>query len=247
MKYIRININFIKIFIFTLFAAALFYNGSASYSGVLKPIEDPGAHFNANTGASDKTIYKNIDKCLNDKKLPARSAKVPLKSFAVPHNDIKGLKNFAKISEVLYRGEQPTREGFLELKKMGVKTVLSLRAFHSDRALLQGTGLYYKRMGIYTWNFKDDFTVKFLKLVTNPLYQPIFIHCQHGSDRTGTMCAVYRIIIQDWTVNDAIEEMHNFGFHEIWANLKKYLRSLDTKKIKLEVERASSIEVELIK
>lgn len=166
--------------------------------------------------------------------------------YAVAKNDIEGLKNFAKVSETLYRGEQPTAEGFKELKKMGVKTVLSLRAFHSDRSMLKGLGLYYKRMGIYTWNFKDDYVVNFLKLVTDPKYQPVFVHCQHGADRTGTMCAVYRVVVQGWKMSDAIKEMENFGFHEIWSNLKTYLNSLDSKKIMNEVIKADTVEAELI-
>ncbi len=166
--------------------------------------------------------------------------------YAVAKNDIEGLKNFAKISETLYRGEQPTAEGFKALKKMGVKTVLSLRAFHSDRSMLKGLGLYYKRMGIYTWNFKDDYVVNFLKLVTDPKYQPVFVHCQHGADRTGTMCAVYRVVVEGWKMSDAIKEMENFGFHEIWSNLKTYLNSLDSKKIMNEVIKADTVEAELI-
>ena len=167
--------------------------------------------------------------------------------FAVPRNDLNGLKNFARISDVLYRGEQPTAEGFRELKKMGVKTVLSLRAFHSDRSGLKGLGMYYKRMGIYTWDFKDDYVVNFLKLVTNPEYQPVFLHCQHGADRTGTLCAIYRCAVEGWKMDDAIKEMHNFGFHKIWSNLKKYLYSIEPSKIMTEVKKAATVEAELVK
>ncbi len=169
------------------------------------------------------------------------------KKFAVPRNDINGLKNFAKVSDVLYRGEQPTAEGFAALKKMGVKTVISLRAFHSDRSMLAGLGLYYKRMGIYTWDFKDEYVVNFLKLVTNPKYQPVFVHCQHGADRTGTMCAIYRAAVEGWSMSDAMNEMHNFGFHTIWSNLKKYLESIDPKKVMGEVNKAAAVEAELVK
>jgi protein tyrosine phosphatase (PTP) superfamily phosphohydrolase (DUF442 family) len=169
------------------------------------------------------------------------------KKFAVPRNDINGLKNFAKVSDVLYRGEQPTAEGFAALKKMGVKTVISLRAFHSDRSMLAGLGLYYNRMSIYTWDFRDEYVVNFLKLVTNPKYQPVFVHCQHGADRTGTMCAIYRTAVEGWSMSDAMSEMHNFGFHTIWSNLKKYLESIDPKKVMGEVNKAAAVEAELVK
>lgn len=177
----------------------------------------------------------------------ASTATAASKKFATPRNDIGGLKNFAKVSDVLYRGEQPTAEGFAALKKMGIKTVISLRAFHSDRAMLAGLGMYYKRMGIYTWDFRDEYVVNFLKLVTNPQYQPVFVHCQHGADRTGTMCAIYRAAAQGWSMSDAMSEMHNFGFHTIWSNLKKYLESIDPKKVMAEVDKAATVEAELVK
>ena len=40
--------------------------------------------------------------------------------FAKPSSDLPGLKNFAKVSDILYRGQQPTAEGMAELKKMGI-------------------------------------------------------------------------------------------------------------------------------
>src|SRR5437588_10703335 len=49
------------------------------------------------------------------------------RSYASPSDDIPGLPNFAKVSDGLYRGAQPTREGFVALKQMGVKTVIDLR------------------------------------------------------------------------------------------------------------------------
>ncbi|MHC4213170.1 MAG: hypothetical protein ACYSWP_07365 [Planctomycetota bacterium] len=38
-----------------------------------------------------------------------------------------GVKNFHKVSDQLYRGAQPTAEGMVKLKNMGVKTIVSLR------------------------------------------------------------------------------------------------------------------------
>ena len=53
-----------------------------------------------------------------------------------PHD---GVPNFHAVSERLYRSAQPTRNGFRELAAFGVKTVVSLRAFHADEPLLRGT------------------------------------------------------------------------------------------------------------
>jgi hypothetical protein len=48
------------------------------------------------------------------------------------------------------------------------------------------------------------------------------------------MCAIYRIAVEGWTKEEAIEEMTkgDFGFHEIWDNLIKFIKDLDIDEIK---------------
>src|SRR5258706_7019113 len=55
--------------------------------------------------------------------------------------DKPGLANFHQVTTNLYRGAQPTAKGAAQLKAMGIKTVINLRAFHSDKNKLAGTGL----------------------------------------------------------------------------------------------------------
>jgi len=157
-------------------------------------------------------------------------------SWAVPLTR-EGLPNLFKVSDNLYRGAQPPApEGFKELKKMGVRTVVNLRAFHDDSDKMKGTGLGYERMEFKTWHPENEDIVKFLKIVTDTNKTPVFVHCQHGADRTGTMCAVFRIAVQGWGREEAIKEMTqgSFGFHEVWDNLITYIRGLDVNKIRKE-------------
>ena len=37
--------------------------------------------------------------------------------------------------------------------------------------------------------------------------QRVLLHCYHGSDRTGASVAMYRIIFENWTIDDAVKEM----------------------------------------
>ncbi len=145
-----------------------------------------------------------------------------------------GLPNLHRVSDDLYRGAQPTAEGFCQLKAMGVKTVIDLRFFHNDREKIARTDLAYEEIPMNTWNAEDEDAVRFLILVADRSRAPFFVHCQHGVDRTGVMCAVYRIVIQGWTKDEAIAEMTEggFGFHGMWQNLIEYLRDLDPEKLK---------------
>jgi protein tyrosine/serine phosphatase len=148
--------------------------------------------------------------------------------------NIQGLPNAFKVTDTLYRGAQPTAEGFEELKKIGIKTVVCLRDHHSDKDLLGDTELKYEAIPLNTWSVKEDDIVRFLKIVTDTNNLPLFVHCQHGADRTGTMVATYRMALCGWKKEDAIDEMVNggFGFHKTWDNLVDLLRGLDVAALK---------------
>ncbi len=154
--------------------------------------------------------------------------------WAVAMGNRPGLSNFFRVSDQLYRGAQPEDEGFAELQSLGVKTVVNLRTMHSDRDQCQEAELEYVHITVQAWEGEDEEVADFLKVVLDPENQPVFLHCHHGADRTGVMCAVYRIVVQGWTKEAAIREMTEggFGFHAIWKNLVDYVRDLDVAHIK---------------
>lgn len=147
---------------------------------------------------------------------------------------VEGVSNLHQVSDRLYRSAQPSSEGMRNLKAMGIETIVNLRSFHSDRDDIGDTGLAYEHIYMKTWHPEEKETVRFLQIVTNPKRTPVLVHCQHGSDRTGTMCALYRVAVQGWTKEEAIEEMIHggFGFHGIWNNLIQWINGLDIETIK---------------
>jgi len=148
--------------------------------------------------------------------------------------ELPGLPNFHKVSDELYRGAQPTKQGIEQLKKLGIKTIMNLRSFHSDRDEIADSNFVYEHIYMKTWHPEDKEIIRFLQIVTDKSNNPVFVHCRRGADRTGTMCAIYRIIVQGWSKQEAIEEMTKggFGFNKIYINLIKYIEQLDTEKIK---------------
>ena len=156
------------------------------------------------------------------------------------HIDTPGVGNLYRITPRLYRGAQPTQEGFVFLSKtLGVKTIVSLREWHDDAELAAGTALVLQRVGFNTWNIGDDDGAKIVQalhfLRAAEAQGPVLVHCQHGSDRTGAIIALYRILYQGQEREAAIAEMVNggFGFNPIWASLPEwgnipgYIRGVD--------------------
>ncbi len=166
--------------------------------------------------------------------------------LAQPRNDIKGLDNFAKISDRLYRGEQPTKEGFNELKKMGIKAIVNLRCITSDRASIKGLGFQYVHINVRASHAEDEDVIDFLKVVEDPQNAPVFVHCMHGSDRTGLMVAIYRIMVQGWPQEKALAELPLFGFHEMYQNIRKYIKSLDQAALRAKVAAAPMPKIEIV-
>ena len=152
-------------------------------------------------------------------------------SWAVPVEK-PGLPNLFRVTDTLYRGAQPPVEGFSELKAMGIKTVLNLRSFRTDD--LGSTGLRYFSIPENSWHPEEEDVVEFLKIVSDTNNLPLFVHCKHGADRTGTMCAVYRIAVQGWTKDEAIREMTEggYGFHDVWENLIDFIQDLDVNAVR---------------
>ena len=150
--------------------------------------------------------------------------------------ELPGLPNLHKVSDDLYRGAQPSTEGMRQLQKLGIKTVVNLRSSHSDHDELQGTSLAYEHIEMTAWGMPEGKDVlRFLQIVSDSNSLPVFVHCQHGADRTGTMCAIYRIAVQGWSKEEAVEEMTKggFGYHSIWQNLPDYVRNLDIQNMKI--------------
>lgn len=150
--------------------------------------------------------------------------------------DLPGVLNLHKVSDDLYRGAQPTAEGMKNLKELGIRSIVNLRSFHSDRDEIGDLDLRYFHIYMKAWHGEDEDIIEFLKIMNAPENHPVFIHCQHGADRTGTIAAIYRIVFQGWSKEEAIKEMveGGFGFHDIWQNLLRYLEKADIEELKRE-------------
>jgi len=153
--------------------------------------------------------------------------------WAVPIT-LEGVPNLHRITPTLYRSEQPTPLGFQNLEKLGIRTVINLRAFNSDDDEVRGTALRTARVKILTWNVDDDHVIDVMRMLRNVDDGPFLIHCQHGADRTGLMSAMYRVLEQGWSVDDAVAELTDggYGYHAMWKNILRYVRSADVDKLR---------------
>jgi protein tyrosine/serine phosphatase len=157
-------------------------------------------------------------------------------NWAVPL-EIRGLANLHRVDATLYRGAQPDETSGEALKALGIKTVLNLRKHDKDKPLHSTPGIHFMRYPLHTWDIDDRDIIAVLKIITKPDNQPVMVHCAHGADRTGLMMASYRIIVQGWTKEAAIDEMRNGGYeyHAIWKNIIRRINKMDAAKLRAEI------------
>jgi len=186
--------------------------------------------------ARSKFILLAVLFCLAACESPAQDFTNRPASWARPI-EVAGVKNCFQVTSNLYRGAQPTAGGMAQLQAMGVRTIISLRSLHSDRHQLADTGLKGIHLGMTPMHADEDEVVEFLKAVTDTNNLPALVHCERGADRTGTMCAMYRIVVCGWTKQEAIAEMKNggFDFSPVWKNLVSFIEKADIAGLKRRV------------
>jgi protein tyrosine/serine phosphatase len=153
-------------------------------------------------------------------------------SWCQAEKEPRGLHNFGRVADNLYRGGQPTSDGFDSLHTMGVGIVVNFREAGAETTTEkhQVESLGMKSVDI-PWSANRDPSsaqvVEFLDLVRANPDTKIYVHCRRGADRTGVMVAAYRIAVEHKSVADAVSEMHHY--HYDWllrSQLKRYIESL---------------------
>jgi Dual specificity phosphatase, catalytic domain len=156
------------------------------------------------------------------------------KSFAAQHTmgqhlKAKGIPNFGQVTPTLYRGGQPSAEGFEKLAHMGINIVVDTGRSKRDETLIKNLGMAYVSLPWYCPFPKDEVFERFIKITRKNPDKKIFVHCRLGDDRTGMMIAAYRMGQQGWTAKEAMQEMHEFGYrgvhHLMCPGLARYEKS----------------------
>ena len=130
---------------------------------------------------------------------------------------ITGVPNFQKVDEHVYRGGQPSSEGFRNLSSLGVRTVIDLREIgeHSqaeESSWVQSSGMRYVSIPLKGMSAPSEENVKkVLAILNDSSAGPVFVHCRRGADRTGTMIACYRISHDGWQSRKALHEAKSYG------------------------------------
>lgn len=132
--------------------------------------------------------------------------------------------NFAVVAPGIYRGAAPNDVGLARIKALGVKTVIDLRiekkGQKEEEAAAKALGLNRVRIPMGAEAPTKKQVDQFLALLDKASTEPVFVHCQHGADRTGAMIGIYRVTRQGWNFDKTWQEMRKYGFKTFLTALK---------------------------
>jgi protein tyrosine/serine phosphatase len=159
-----------------------------------------------------------------------------------------GVPNFHQVDEHVYRGAQPTPEGFGSLSKLGIHTVIDLRAEHagsdSEKNLVESHGMKYIFVPMHGFAAPSDEDIrKVLGIMgtTEAKDWPVFVHCRLGKDRTGTVVACYRIAHHNWGNEKALTEARGYGMSFFQRSMQRYVMAYQAPKIESTQSQPKSV------
>ena len=154
---------------------------------------------------------------------------VPICAKGAADPVVRGVPNFHQVDGNIYRGAQPTAQGWASLERLGVKSVIDLRrdgehSIKAEQRAVEAAGMRYVNVpmsGIVAP--RDEAVFKALALLQSSGHEPVFVHCRRGVDRTGAVIACYRIAHDGWPNQKALEEAKAYAMHCFEVGLKRYV------------------------
>lgn len=148
------------------------------------------------------------------------------------------LPHFLQVDETLYRGGQPTEEGFQRLATLGIKTVVSFRLHDegdlSEREISERLGMRWVNIPFHSSQTPSEAQIQqFFDVVLDPANQPLFVHCYEGKNRTGMLLALYRIVHDGWEGEEALEEALRLGLNQMHLPARRMIVTFPEKSKRL--------------
>lgn len=148
-----------------------------------------------------------------------------LPSSAVAAED---LPNFHTVSPGIYRGAAPTEAGLRQLRSKGIRTIIDLRIspkqVKNEKALAERLGFRWLNLPMGSEPPTSKQVSTLLSTLKKAPDEPVFVHCQHGADRTGCMIGIWRVTQDNWDYAKTYKEMRKYGFKPYYTKLSNAVK-----------------------
>ncbi|MFF7706132.1 dual specificity protein phosphatase family protein [Pseudomonas sp. NPDC007930] len=161
---------------------------------------------------------------------PVASAAVPAPAHLQWAKPVDASFNLFQMSPTLYRSALPAAQNASTVDGLGVRTVISFIK-DDDHDWAKNPHLQLLSQPMHADRVTDDEILQALRSVRAAEAQgPVLMHCKHGNNRTGIVAALYRIVLQGWSRQQALDEMlqNGFGSEDDMTEAMAYVRHADT-------------------
>jgi len=113
----------------------------------------------------------------------------------------------------MYRENQPSPKRIAELAKMGIKTIINLRAespkgfYLLEKEACETHGITLVDFRMYSRDTHTPEKIRAAKELFESIESPAMMHCKSGADRTGIMGVLYRHFHMGDTIEQAMEQL----------------------------------------
>lgn len=141
--------------------------------------------------------------------------------------EMEGLLNFHEVHPYLYRGGAPDEASLKKLKdEKHIQTLIDLRAPSEckipEKKIAAELGMEYINLPMASQaptKKQVDTFIHEVERAKNKESGPVYVHCAHGSDRTGSLVGIWRVTHDGYTYDQAYAEMRKYFFGPKFTNL----------------------------
>lgn len=144
---------------------------------------------------------------------PFAAAQAPAKGGEKPPEkiEIRGIENTFRLSPNLYSGGDPHGvESLTALKKLGIRTIISVDGVTPDVETAKKLGIRYVHLPIGYDGVPRAQAVRMVKAVKT-LPGPVYVHCHHGIHRGPAAAAICGVASEGWSKDRAADWMKLAG------------------------------------
>lgn len=110
-------------------------------------------------------------------------------------------RNRHRVTPDLWRSAQPSPADVAAAKRLGIRTILSLRTdgFGGDlleREACARTGLAFARLPLFSRGAPPKTVLREAMALLSSLERPVLMHCKSGADRAGLGAALWLLIVE---------------------------------------------------
>jgi uncharacterized protein (TIGR01244 family) len=135
----------------------------------------------------------------------------------VTKESVPGITNFSKIGTTIACAGATTPEAIAEVKKLGYAAVINLRQasepganVEQATAAAKAAGIKYVHLPFNAASPDPAIVEGFLKAVTDPANQPVFVHCA-SANRAAALWMIKRMNVDGWDADRAGTEAAALG------------------------------------